>query len=123
VKCNSGARLHSFPIACSSRAVRNSPRQLAKNRQCAHRDSAELGILDYDRQLVSYHLITDVLPTNRPMCSVARESMRKEALVLEVHGGAPGDDHAEGKNEEQPGGLLHGDDLADVVARQIADGE
>ena len=49
--------------------------------------------------------------------------MREEALVLEEHGGAPGDDHAEGKNEEQPGGLLQGDDPADVVARQVAHGE
>ena len=47
---------------------------------------------------------------------VAPDSMLKEALVLEEHGSAPGDDHAEGQNEEQPGGLLHGDDLADAVA-------
>lgn len=46
-----------------------------------------------------------------------------EGAVLEQHAHAPVDDHAEGENEEQGGGLLDGNDVVQVIAGHEADEE
>jgi len=44
-----------------------------------------------------------------------------EAAVGEVHRDAPAEDHAEGEDEEEAGGLLQGDEAVEVAAGEEAD--